>query len=155
MPDAIEISCLNKVYTPRKGMQIHAVKDLSLNVPSGTIFGFLGPNGAGKTTTIKMTCGLVLPTSGNIRLNGVDIFTRRFAAMRQIGAVLEGTRNIHWPLSAWDNLHYFGNLKGISGKTLSLRAEELLKEMDLWDRRKDPVKVFRAACSKKSPSPAL
>ena len=149
MPQAIEISSLNKIYNPRKGVQIHAVKDLHLNVPVGTIFGFLGPNGAGKTTTIKMTCGLVQPTSGTIRVNGNDVWNKRFSAMTQIGTVLEGTRNIHWPLSAWENLHYFGNLKGMHGKKLSQCAEGRLKEMDLWDRRKDPVKVFSRGMQQK------
>jgi len=147
--DAITITNLSKTYYQRKEVQIHAVKDICLGIPAGCIFGFLGPNGAGKTTTIKMICGLVQPTTGNILVNGQDVYRRRFAAMKQIGAVLEGTRNIHWPLSAWDNMIYFGHLKGMWGKSLSRRAEQLLKEMELWDRRDDLVRVFSRGMQQK------
>ena len=65
---AIEIDSLSKTFRRRGRSDIHAVRDLSLSVPSGQVFGFLGPNGAGKTTTIKMTCGLIAPTAGAVRL---------------------------------------------------------------------------------------
>ena len=113
------------------------------------MFGFLGPNGAGKTTTIKMICGLVRPTAGRVCVNGHDVWHRRGAAMRQMGAVLEGTRNVHWALSAWDNLIYFGHLKGISGKPLALRAEQLLRELELWERRRDLVRTFSRGMQQK------
>jgi ABC-2 type transport system ATP-binding protein len=147
--NAIQLDSLNKIYRSGKNSSIHAVKELNLTVPAGIIFGFLGPNGAGKTTTIKMICGLVRPTSGNIRVNGYDSWRQRSAAMRQIGAVLEGTRNIHWPLSAWDNLIYYGNLKGLWGRKLAERAEKLLHELDLWDRRNDLVRVFSRGMQQK------
>jgi ABC-2 type transport system ATP-binding protein len=69
--------------------------------------------------------------------------------MANIGAVLEGTRNIYWTLSAWDNLMYFGHLKGLWGKTLSTRAETLLKELELWDRRGDLVRIFSRGMQQK------
>jgi ABC-2 type transport system ATP-binding protein len=69
--------------------------------------------------------------------------------MREIGAVLEGTRNIHWTLSAWDNLVYFGHLKGMWGKKLSDRAKLLLDEMELWDRRNDLVRIFSRGMQQK------
>jgi ABC-2 type transport system ATP-binding protein len=84
-----------------------------------------------------MICGLVKPTSGSVRVGGYNIWSERDRAMHQIGVVLEGTRNIHWSLSAWDNLIYFGNLKGVWGKKLRMRAENLLRELGLWDRRRD------------------
>ncbi|MGH7734668.1 MAG: ATP-binding cassette domain-containing protein, partial [Gemmatimonadales bacterium] len=108
---AIELSGLTKRY--RRGKDwFTAVNDVTLTVPRGQVFGLLGPNGAGKTTTIKMACGLIVPTAGTIRLNGNDIGRQRARAVRQIGAVLEGSRNVYWPLSAWQNLMYFGRLKG-------------------------------------------
>jgi ABC-2 type transport system ATP-binding protein len=146
---AIQINGLNKVYSPKKGTTIHAVNELNLSVPTGHIFGFLGPNGAGKTTTIKMICGLIRPTSGTIYLNGYNIWEKRGAAMKQIGAVLEGTRNIHWALTAWDNLIYYGHLKGLRGKYLATRAEQILKELELWDRRKDLVRIFSRGMQQK------
>ena len=146
---AIEINGLNKFYYHKKGTSIQAVKGLSLSVPTGQIYGFLGPNGAGKTTTIKMICGLVRPTSGTVFVNGHNVWLKRSTAMQQIGAVLEGTRNIHWALSAWDNLIYYGHLKGLWGKRLAIRAEQLLMEMELWDRRKDLVRAFSRGMQQK------
>ena len=147
--DAIHISGLRKTYSTGKGVPIQAVKDINLSVPSDCIFGFLGPNGAGKTTTIKMICGLVKPTAGKILVNNMDVWQNRSSAMREIGAVLEGTRNVHWTLSAWDNLIYFGHLKGMWGKKLTERARWLLNEMDLWDRRDDLVRIFSRGMQQK------
>ncbi|UCC62853.1 MAG: ABC transporter ATP-binding protein [Anaerolineae bacterium] len=145
----IQTEALSKTYRRRNGAPVQAVQDLTLAVPSGQVFGFLGPNGAGKTTTIKMICGLVRPTSGRVSVGEYDVWRRRSAAVRQIGAVLEGTRNVHWPLSAWDNLLYFGHLKGMWGKTLAARTEQLLRELDLWERRKDLVRTFSRGMQQK------
>lgn len=84
-----------------------------------------------------------------MRVNGHDVWRQRSAAVRQIGAVLEGTRNVHWPLSAWDNLIYFGHLKGMWGKKLAARAEQLLRRLALWDRRGDLVRTFSRGMQQK------
>ena len=104
---AIEIHKASKIYSGG----IEAVKDLSFTVRRGEIFGLLGPNGAGKTTTVKMICGLVTPTQGQIRVNGFSISRERGQVLRSLGVVLEGARNIYWRLSARENLRYFGALK--------------------------------------------
>src|SRR5258705_8530019 len=98
-PAAIEVSLLNKIYKTN-GKTLQAVNNLSLTAQVGQVFSFLGPNGAGKTTTIKMICGLITPTSGQIRLNGYDVARQPRQALNQIGVVLEGARNIYWRLSA-------------------------------------------------------
>lgn len=149
-PDnAIVIDRVSKTYQTRKGRRVHAVQNLSLVVRRGQVFGFLGANGAGKTTTIKMACGLVMPTAGQIHVNGYDVLRQRGQAMRQMGTVLEGTRNVYWRLSAWQNLMYFGRLKGVIGKRLKSRAEQLLKELDLWERRNDPLRMFSRGMQQK------
>jgi ABC-2 type transport system ATP-binding protein len=145
---AIEIRSLSKSYVRRTGPAVQAVDNLTLSVPAGEVFGFLGPNGAGKTTTIKMVCGLVTPTAGTIHLNGYDVFRERKSAMRQIGAVLEGARNIYWRLTAWQNLLYFGRLKGQS-RQLNERAERLLRDLELWERRHDEVRSFSRGMQQK------
>ncbi|HRW09696.1 MAG TPA: ABC transporter ATP-binding protein [Caldilineaceae bacterium] len=149
MPTAIELTQLSKTYAKRGSPPLQAVADLNLTVPPGQVIGFLGPNGAGKTTTIKMICGLVEPTTGHAQLNGFDVRRQRSMAMRQVGAVLEGTRNIYWRLSAWQNLLYFGRLKGVGGRVLRQRAEGLLKELELWERRGDEVKEFSRGMQQK------
>ena len=147
--NAIELEGLTKTFRRRGSAPVRAVVNLSLSIPRGQIFGFLGPNGAGKTTTIKMMCGVVIPDSGRVTLLGHDVRRNRGTAMRQIGAVLEGARTTYWRLSAMENLMYFGRLKGVRGKYLKPRAERLLKELDLWERRNDDVKEFSRGMQQK------
>ena len=148
-PLAFELTELSKVYHRGKDTAVRAVDDLNLSVPAGQVVGLLGPNGAGKTTTIKMMCGLVTPTSGHVRLNGYDVARERPMAVRQVGAVLEGARNVYWQLSAWQNLLYFGCLKGLSSRLLVPRAESLLRSLDLWERRHQAVGGFSRGMQQK------
>ncbi len=146
---AIDIRGLTKQYKKGKGETLTAVDHLDLSIEPGQVFGFLGENGAGKTTTIKMACGLVIPTKGEVHLNGYHVQRQRGKAMRQIGAVLEGTRNVYWRLSALENLLYFGRLKGVYGKELRQRAQLLLEELELWDRRNDKIRTFSRGMQQK------
>jgi len=145
---AIKLQSLSKSYKRPNGSIITAVHNLDLNVETGQIFGLLGPNGAGKTTTIKMICSLVKPSTGQIFLNGFNVPEQKKAAMTQIGAVLEGARNIYWRLSAMQNLLYFGRLKGKT-RHLKERAEQLLRDLDLWERRNDEVRFFSRGMQQK------
>lgn len=145
---AIELSSLTKRYG--RGREAFTALDaVSLSVPAGQVIGLLGPNGAGKTTTIKMIAGLIAPSSGSVRVGGCDVAHQRAAAVRQIGAVLEGSRNIYWPLSAWENLLYFGRLKGLRKSEIVPRATRLLGELGLWDRRSQPVGGFSRGMQQK------
>ena len=145
---AIELSGLTKRYRRGKGL-FTAVDHVTLSVPPGQVLGLLGPNGAGKTTTIKMICGLITPSAGTIRLNGYDVARQRPAAVRQIGAVLEGSRNVYWPMTAWQNLLYFGRLKGLRGAEIRPRAERLLTELGVWDRRNETVGSYSRGMQQK------
>lgn len=145
---AIEIESLTKVYGKR-ATQIRAVDNMSLSIPPGQILGLLGPNGAGKTTTIKLICGLVSPTSGWVRVNGYHIGRQRSRAVLQLGAVLEGGRNVYWSLTALQNLFYFGRLKGLRGNEIAPRAERLLRELGLWDVRDAQVGGFSRGMQQK------
>lgn len=112
-----------------------AVRDLSLRIRAGEVFGLLGPNGAGKTTTVKMICGLIRPTSGDVRL-GADRQTPRQAQRRRlIGAVLEGNRNVYWNLTAWENLLYYARLRGLARRDMAQRGRALLGLFDLLPKR--------------------
>ena len=145
---AVELSGLTKRYRRGKGW-FTAVNDVTLSVPHGEVLGLLGPNGAGKTTTIKMACGLILPTGGTIRINGYDVGRRRPDAVRQLGAVLEGSRNVYWPLTAWQNLMYFGRLKGLRGDEIRPRAQRLLTDLGLWERRDETVGSYSRGMQQK------
>jgi ABC-2 type transport system ATP-binding protein len=141
---AIELCGLTKKFGTTT-----AVDDVSLDVPAGQVLGLLGPNGAGKTTTIKMMAGLVTPTSGSARLGGFDIGNDRSRAVQQIGAVLEGSRNVYWSLTAWQNLLYFGRLKGLRAAEIRPRAERLLRDLGLWERRNESVGGFSRGMQQK------
>ncbi|WP_134728264.1 MULTISPECIES: ABC transporter ATP-binding protein [Amycolatopsis] len=145
---AVEVTGLTKVYRAGSGTR-RVVDGLHLAIEHGQVLGLLGVNGAGKTTTIKMICGLVTPTSGELRVNGCDVRRSRRRAMAQIGAVLEGTRNIYWQLSAWENLRYFARLKGSRGTAWRERAEQLLRDLELWERRHEPVTRFSRGMQQK------
>lgn len=149
MAVAIELKKLSKTFEQSNKELFQAVNSLDLSIYSGKIFGFLGPNGAGKTTTLKMICGLITPTKGSIILHGHNSATDRYNAMRQVGVVLEGARNIYWQLSAFENLLYYGRLKGYSGKELHNRAIFLLHELELWDRRNELVGDFSRGTQQK------
>jgi ABC-2 type transport system ATP-binding protein len=147
-PGRIDLQQLTKTFGHGPAT-VTAVDHVTLTVPPGQVFGFLGPNGAGKTTVLKMICGLVLPTSGQVRVAGYDVGRERSRAVRQIGAVLEGSRNVYWSMSAWDNLFYFGRLKGLSGSEIRPRAAQLLTELGVWERRHQVVGDFSRGTQQK------
>ena len=85
---AITLEQVHKTFGRGK-KQVQAVKDLSLTVPAGQVYGFLGPNGAGKTTTIRMLLDLIRPTSGRATIYGLDP-RQEHATLRRVGAIVEG-----------------------------------------------------------------
>ncbi len=118
-----------------------AVDDVSFDVAAGEIFAFLGPNGAGKTTTIKMLTTLLHPTSGTIRLDGLDPRTHQNEVRKRFGIVFQDP-SLDGDLTAWENMEIHGVLYHVPHKLRHDRAEELLKLFELWDRRGDQVKKF-------------
>ncbi len=143
---AIRVVNLVKSYDPERPK---AVDDISFEIEPGTVFGLLGPNGAGKTTTIKMILGLVLPTSGSVTLAGFDVLKQRNKALRHAGAILEGSRNVYWRLSARANLEYFGALRGMKGKPLAGRIDEVLNLVELSDRADEEVRYLSRGMQQK------
>jgi len=115
---AIETVHLRKEY----GSKV-AVEDLTLQVPPGEIFGFLGPNGAGKSTTVKMLLGLVIPTSGEVKLFGQS--PRQPQTRAKIGFLPEHFRFHEW-LKAHEFLNFHGQLYGLSKNQLNHKIPELL-----------------------------
>ena len=132
----IDVKNLTKTFN-----KLTAVDDVSFSVPAGGIFAFLGPNGAGKTTTIKMLTTLLKPTSGEIRLNGADPVSDQDAARRSFGIVFQDP-SLDDELTAWENMEFHGVLYGVPKELRRKRIEELLKFVELWDRKDDLIKVF-------------
>jgi ABC-2 type transport system ATP-binding protein len=137
--NAIEIDGMTKVYKGKKWSSVEALKNLSLSVPQGEIFGFLGPNGAGKSTTIKTLMGLVRPTSGSARIMGVDIGSRD--ARRHVGYLPENPAFYDY-LSAEEYLGFVGKTFSLAGPVLRKRREDALQLLDLWGVRKRPMRGY-------------
>jgi ABC-2 type transport system ATP-binding protein len=132
----IEVKNLTKRYG-----DFVAVDDVSFSVQDGEVFAFLGPNGAGKTTTIKMLTTILKPTSGSITLNNVDPVHEPEMARRTFGIVFQDP-SLDDDLTAWENMDLHGVLYDVPDMERRQRSEELLKFVDLWDRKNSPVKQF-------------
>lgn len=118
-----------------------AVNDISFSVEKGEIFAFLGPNGAGKSTTIKMLTTLLHPTSGKISLNGYDTVENSDDVRRAFGIVFQDP-SLDDELTAWENMEFHGVLYSVPKQKRRERIEQLLKFVDLWDRKNSLVKEF-------------
>ncbi len=118
-----------------------AVNDITFNVAQGEIFAFLGPNGAGKTTTIKMLTTLLPPTSGSMRLDGMDPLTHQHEVRKRFGIVFQDP-SLDGDLTAKENMEIHGVLYHVPHKVRKQRTEELLKLFELWERRDEQVKKF-------------
>jgi len=127
---------------------VRAVDGLSINVPTGSIFGFLGPNGAGKTTTIRLLLGLLEPTSGKARVLGFDIQTQSNELRQRTGVLLEHS-GLYERLSAEDNLEFYGRVWRLSAAERHSRIKELLTHLDLWERRKERVETWSRGMKQK------
>ncbi|MEO1068186.1 MAG: ABC transporter ATP-binding protein [Cyanobacteria bacterium J06638_6] len=138
---------LSKVYGRGK-QRFEAVRQVSLTLHRGEVLAFLGPNGAGKTTTIKMISGLVRPTQGLVTVAGEDPH-RHPQALRHIGAVLEGNRNLYWRLTPEENLEYFGVLRQVPRKVAHRRGLELLARFGLEEKRHTPVQKLSRGMQQK------
>ncbi|WP_034918387.1 ABC transporter ATP-binding protein [Erwinia sp. 9145] len=123
----IDVNNLNKYFGKN-----HVVKDFSLQVAKGEIYGFLGPNGSGKTTSIRMMCGLITPDSGEGRCLGMDIFTQRERIKRRIGYMTQHF-SMWGNLTIRENLMFMARLHGLEAR--KQRVEQTLDEMGLASRQ--------------------
>ncbi len=134
--NAIEVSHLTRAFGDMK-----AVDDISFTVGEGEIFAFLGPKGAGKSTTIKMLTTLLQPTGGTIRVAGHDPVADADAVRRSFGIVFQDPA-VDDELTAWENMEFHGVLYGVPKAERRKRIDELLKFVELYDRRDSQVKEF-------------
>ena len=121
--------------------EVVAVDGISFDVAAGEIFAFLGPNGAGKTTTIQMLTTLLRPTSGTVRVDGLDPVAKPYDVRSRFGIVFQDP-SLDGDLTAYENLELHGVLYHVPRRARTERIETLLKLFELWDRRKSPVKQF-------------
>ena len=126
----------------RRKVEIDAVRGVSFALQEGELFGLLGPNGAGKTTTIKMLITLLIPTSGTACVLGRDVVKDARWVRERIGYVFGGDRGLYERLSALDNLRYFAELYGVSGRRQRERIGEVLELVGLTGREKERVEGY-------------
>jgi ABC-2 type transport system ATP-binding protein len=132
----IRVKNLTKEYE-----DLVAVDDISFEVAKGEIFAFLGPNGAGKTTTIKMLTTLLSPTEGKIFINGHSPQDDQEEVRKSFGIVFQDP-SLDDELTAYENLEFHGVLYGVESELRERRIEELLKFVELWERKDSLVKTF-------------
>ena len=118
-----------------------AVDNISFSVKKGEIFAFLGPNGAGKSTTIQMLTTLLKPTAGRVMINGNDPARNKDAVRKSFGIVFQDP-SLDSDLTALENMQYHAVLYKVPKGVRGTRIEDLLRFVELWDRRNDLVKTF-------------
>ena len=132
MRPILDVKNLNKTYAGG----FEALKDVSLEIRRGEIFGLLGPNGAGKTTLINIVCGIVNPTSGTVLVGGYDIVTDYRATRAMIGLVPQELP-VETFESVWNTVSFS---RGLFGKAPNpLHIEKVLRSLSLWDKKDSPI----------------
>jgi ABC-2 type transport system ATP-binding protein len=123
----IEVAGLTRIYG-----SLEAVKDLSFRVEPGEVLGLVGPNGAGKTTTLRCIAGIIPPTLGEVRVDGLSVVTDPIAAKRNIGFMPDEPR-LFEHLTVMEHLQFIARVYGVLD--FAVKAEELLRELELWERK--------------------
>lgn len=132
----IEIKDLVKKYEDNI-----AVDNINLSIEEGEIYGILGPNGAGKSTTISLICGLLFPTSGEIKILGKDIRKNSISVKRNLGLVPQNIA-LYRDFTAYENIKFFGELYGLKGKELNEAIDKALEFTELVDVKKKKADEF-------------
>ncbi|NRQ36822.1 ATP-binding cassette domain-containing protein [Nonomuraea sp. NN258] len=135
----IELDRAGRSFKVRRTV-VHAVSDLSFRVAAGEFVGYLGPNGAGKSTTIKMLCGILTPTSGTVRVAGLDPSRRRTRLARRIGVVFGQRTTLWWDLPLGDSFELIRLLYKVDRVAYRARLAELTETLDLGAFIRTPVR---------------
>lgn len=136
MPTAVSLHNVYKFYN-----NVPVVKDLSLTIETGEIFGLLGPNGAGKSTTTRMLTTLTRPSQGQIQVANYDVVRHSQQVKQRIGVVLQQT-SVDTDLSVWENMELHGRLHHIPNPRRQQQIEQWLAYVELLDRRHERVKTL-------------
>ncbi|GAB4448350.1 MAG: ATP-binding cassette domain-containing protein [Anaerolineae bacterium] len=138
---ALIVENISKTYAA-----IKAVDDLSFTVEAGEIFGLLGPKGAGKTTTIRMILDLIKPDHGTIAVLGGPMAETTKARL----GYLPEERGLYQDMTVLDTLLFLAQLKGLSRHTARQRAEQALREVELWDARERKISALSRGMNQKT-----
>ena len=128
-------SIIHTEHLSRTFGHLVAVKDVSLDVRRGEIFGILGPNGAGKSTTIRMLCGILDPTGGTGTVVGYDIVREAERVKERIGYMTQRF-SLYEDLTVAQNLVFYAGIYGVPLRKIRARVDAVLESTGLTDRRK-------------------
>jgi ABC-2 type transport system ATP-binding protein len=116
-----------------------AVQGLDVSIPEGEIYGLIGPNGAGKTTTIRMACGLLEPTDGQVTVAGVNVHADPERAQQFIG-YLSDFFSVYEDLKVWEYLDFFAHAYKMPEREIPGRIDEVIHEVELEVKRDALIK---------------
>src|SRR6478609_6574739 len=119
---------------------VHAVSDLSLTIDAGECVGYIGENGAGKSTTIKMLTGILVPTSGEIHVNGFVPYKEREKFVRGIGVVFGQRSQLWWDIGVIESFQLLRKVYRVSEADYKSRMDELVERLQLSDLLNRPVR---------------
>ncbi|HEU0294865.1 MAG TPA: ATP-binding cassette domain-containing protein [Anaerolineales bacterium] len=119
---------------------IPAVNDISFDIAEGELVGYIGPNGAGKSTSIKMLCGILVPTSGEIKVNGLIPHKDRMINARQIGAVFGQKTQLWWDVPVIESLRLFRDIYKVSEAQFQRNLKLFNELLDLHEFQNTPVR---------------
>jgi len=144
----IEVEGLHRSFTVRRragrlrrtSHVVHAVRDLSFEVERGEMVGYIGPNGAGKSTTVKMLTGILVPTSGRLRVAGIDPSRDRVDLTRRIGVVFGQRTTLWWDLPLRDSFDLLRRIYRVSPDRHRRNLAEFTDLLDLGDLLDTPVR---------------
>ena len=133
--------------TGNKATSITAINSISFTVNKGEIFGVYGSNGAGKTTLIKLLSGLIAPTSGTVEIDGQTDIRRIKDTVSYIST--NGWMGLEWQLTARENLMLYGNIFGLSGKTLERKCDNVLRVLGMDEAKNKYISELSAGMRQK------
>jgi ABC-2 type transport system ATP-binding protein len=131
---AREAPIIETDHLSRRFGKLVAVRDVSMRVSRGEIFGVLGPNGAGKSTTIRMLCGILNPTGGRGTVVGLDIRKDAERVKERIGYMTQRF-SLYEDLSVWENLFFYAGIYGVAHGRRRARVDEVLERTGLTGRK--------------------
>ncbi len=151
MSFAVDVRNLSKTFVSagRGHRRVQALRDVSLQIREGEIFGILGPNGAGKTTFLNILSTLLLPDTGTVTILGIPSTPKTSQRLRSFLNMSSGYPNFPWCLSVEENLRFYGRLYGLAPSMLERRIAYLMKTLDLERFAKVPFDELSSGTKQK------